>query len=241
MFDIRHPEVMKIAAKNYAGFIGAGVTFMLLAQSMGAKVNWNPTSVDFGKAKIGGTHLDIWGGGNTNLRDMARLVLRQSTNEIGETNPLDFKAWAGNVVANKMAPGIKIPLNAIAGKDLSTGENYTIEDWPRILENSVLPMFAQDVIDAWIDGGWKRSMLAAPLSFVGVSTNTYQPKARGNSNYYHAFLQAAEREDAGAMHNLATELKARGKNYDDIIKSASRRQFGLTEKQWEMAEKAFSK
>ena len=50
-------------------------------------------------------------------------------------------------------------------------------------ENLLSPMFIGDTLDAWRADNWKMAAVVAPLSWAGVPTVTYKPRA-DSTDYY---------------------------------------------------------
>lgn len=178
--------------KDTAGFFALGATTLYLANSAGLKVGVDPRSADFGKIKVGDTHVDIWGG----WQQQARAVFQAVQGARGESNfvngsgkestksPLQIALpWVGNRTS---------PQAGLAGQALrALAENKT--DGGPVLDglrqmfpdyrapglnaatafNYLTPLSIQDTADAIKSEGIKGGLMAGPLSFFGVGVQTY--------------------------------------------------------------------
>jgi hypothetical protein len=69
------PTARKEHIKNLLGMIGTTGTLLSLAGAMGAQIEWDPRSSDFGKIRIGDTRFDIFGGNASYVTLWARLAI----------------------------------------------------------------------------------------------------------------------------------------------------------------------
>ena len=108
----------KILAHEMVSFVGAGLIAMLLAEMMGAKVERDWRSSDFGKIVIGRTRIDVWGGFQQIARTVAQLITGQSkavsSGEIFTKNRLET---FGRFIQSKLSPAAGLGIELLSGKD----------------------------------------------------------------------------------------------------------------------------
>ncbi|HRP30444.1 MAG TPA: hypothetical protein PKV73_01065 [Agriterribacter sp.] len=196
-------EIIRAYMADVAKFMAVGLSIMALAKyGLGAEVEDDPRSSDFGKIKDGNTRWDIWGGFQQYARVIAQVWTgeRKSTNT-GEIQVLDGDGRFGHNrsdVASKFIRAKLAPVPAMV-VDLSSGRNIVGEEIKlgqfkgdlvnpddRSGKPSVgageyaaqhfLPLNLTGLIDSWKDRG-ARSMLDVliPATF-GVGVQTYEPK-----------------------------------------------------------------
>jgi hypothetical protein len=167
--------VRKEAARALVQFLGAGVTIVSLARLMGADVELDPRSSDFGKIKIGNTRLDIWAGYVQWARFLSQITLGESkvvgTGKIVERNRLDTFM---NLVQSKESPMASI------FTDLLKGENFLgepIGSWEDI-RSRITPLFLQDLWDAIEEDGLM-GLAAGMPGVLGVGVVSYESRGSG--------------------------------------------------------------
>ena len=167
------PQVRAEVLKDVLTFVGAGVgALSIMSAFMGARIELDPRSADFGKGRLGNTRIDPWGG----FQQIARLIEQIRTGE--------RKALAsGNVIpADRVETGLRFarsksdPAFAIV-VDLLTGETFLGEDID-LLDKSqfgerLLPLAIQDIVDGIRDDGLRGFFKAAP-ALVGVGAQTFE-------------------------------------------------------------------
>jgi len=168
--------IRKILWADLASFVGAGIGLLgLLSLVKGADVEDDPRSTDFGKVRIGDTRVDIWGGYSPLARLTAQLWTGQrKATDTGEVYDIDHKEIIGRFIRSKLAPvpGVVHDVatgTTFEGDEIST-EAAAIGD---LLVNNLVPLAAQDIIDAGYYSRFYHSLLVAPLAFHGVGAQTY--------------------------------------------------------------------
>ena len=171
------PRVRAAIAKDMVGFVGLGTTMLVLADLAGFGVGLDPRNPDFGKIRIGDTRIDIWGGVQQPVRVVARVGLavtdktgitgKELTKRERDVDPLNL---IGRFAAYKLAPSITIPLELIKGKTI-VGEPVTPT---QTAARAVLPLWLDDVADAYRKEGAGRATLVGGLTFLGVGATTYE-------------------------------------------------------------------
>lgn len=170
-------------AKDFAGFLGTGVATLALADQAGLKVGLDPRSSDFGKIRVGDTHIDLWAG----WQPMVRAIYQEAQGVHGENNRVTSSGagyhvgalpLAGDFIRNKLSPqagaaldlagpsvGIDRPRYRDApGFNVKTGINY------------LAPLWIQSAADALKHDGVQGAALAGGLDFFGGGTQSYAPQ-----------------------------------------------------------------
>ena len=133
------PLIRAEAWRNMVAFISAGSAILGAAALGGYKVNTDPKNADFGKIRVGKTHVNIWGPVHPQVRMLARIM--QDPGRSGTEIQRYFRSG--------LAP------EWAAAWDVSSGENYLGEpmkaDWQTVqleLPQRMLPLAGQDFADA---------------------------------------------------------------------------------------------
>jgi hypothetical protein len=138
------------AARQLTGSLIATGAVLWLAKSMGANVDFDPRSANFGKIQIGETKLDITGGNSGYIRLLARLATGQTVNAQGKETELGSqfgqRSRADMVVAylrGKLAPMAGLMADALYGKN-PAGEPFSLTDE---LRERLLPI----TVSSWMN------------------------------------------------------------------------------------------
>ena len=167
------PKVRKIAAENLTVWLGMGITALSLLVAAGAKVELDPRSSDFGKGRIGNTRFDLFSGYLQYVRNATQMVTGQRKTESG--NEEDVNRWDifTRFLQGKFSPAMSLIVDLLAGKNfLGEKMELTPEVVGREAEKRMVPIFIQDLIEAYEDGGISSAFKALP-SVVGVGVQTY--------------------------------------------------------------------
>jgi len=193
-----HPFVRRQALQSLLAFVGAGTTVLTLLKAAGAEVELDPTSSKFGKASIGNTTIDIWGGFQQYVRTGAQLAFGQTKSastgkktevkgarllpyprlQKGEKGPFAPTSLniAGRWLEYKQAPLLSFATDLLRGST-AFGEELdfgTTDLTKNPVAQRFIPMVMQDMIDIYKDDP---SLL--PVSLVGlfgVGLQTYEPR-----------------------------------------------------------------
>jgi len=110
-----------------AKFVGVGVSILLAAKMMGANVEDDPRSSDFGKIHVGNTRWDIWGGFQPYARVLTQFITgERKATTTGDIQELNGKGFMGQTRATpltsffrtKLAPVPGTAWNLIEGSDV---------------------------------------------------------------------------------------------------------------------------
>lgn len=172
----------KILAHEMVMFVGAGLIAMVLAEMMGAEIEKDPRSSDFGKIKIGRTRIDVWGGFQQIARSTAQLITGQSkavsSGEIFTKNRLEV---FGRFIQSKLSPAASLSIELLSGKDFLGEPLPTFETKGELAEyvmQKLAPLVIQDTVDAIRYSDNKAvTAVAFPLAFHGIGVQTYETNA----------------------------------------------------------------
>jgi len=176
----QQPFVRKEALKSLLSFIGFGLTVLTLAKMAGAEAGTDPRSSDFGKAKLGNTRLDIWGGFQQLARMAAQIItgkyISSTTGKemtLGEGyKPMTRADIVQHFFESKEAPIPSFITTLMKGEDIA-GEEINI---PKEIGLRFTPMVMQDMYDlAQENPGLLPISL---LGIFGVGVQTYKEKTR---------------------------------------------------------------
>jgi hypothetical protein len=212
------PEIRKKALSDFALWVSAGMTLLALAGTFiatykktiakDASIETDPRSSDFGKLRIGDTRWDIWGGFQQWARVMAQISTGQRKNtETGEIVSLTKDEYPFTTrkevllrfIEGKLAPTPALINELMAGGKTFTGEDITFET---IAREKFIPMYIQDIMEAYADGGLGRATGAGIPAFFGVGVQTW-----------------GRREKERAKKKLMLDFYAQtnyGKNWDEL-------------------------
>ena len=238
-------------AREMATFIGTGATILGAVKASGlAEVELDPRSTDFAKIKVGNTRVDPWGGFQPFVRYIAQAAARERKTEMGEFVPISVKDTVWRFLRNKFSPQAGIATKLITG-ETQLGEEVNvaeIDTWKDMAMESFIPLFIQDVKDAYREMGMKGIALAAP-GVLGVNVLSYTSRAvemaqaieedfaggrltgdyrRENGNAYIPLkLGDLTRQDREAFLELHPDLAQRlGESSQQILEGITERESG---------------
>ena len=169
------PSVRKLAARDLAVTLGVGTTTLGLMAAAGGVVELDPRSTDFGKARFGKQRIDIWGSYQPLVRNAAQLITGQRKTQTGEIVDVDRKSVAGRFTRSKMSPTAGFITDAWRGENVLGQEMaYGSGDLRTMAWNNFMPLFAQDLRDAFVEEGFTGTLRALPAG-LGASVQTYEP------------------------------------------------------------------
>lgn len=182
----KDPYVRKLAAREFAGFLGTGAGILTLLDFTDiADVELDPRSSDFGKVRIGPLSYDFWGGYQQVVRLVYQGALATGKALTGKGLKGEYKTASGAVyetglldtvarfLQSKMAPGPSLVGDVARGETI-IGEpmEATPEVALRELRDLFAPMFLEDVYDAMGELGITGPLYAIP-SALGVGVQIY--------------------------------------------------------------------
>lgn len=175
IFNVK--EIKGQAAKDMAAMVSVSVGALLTAKAMGAEVETDPRSSDFGKAKFGNTRFEITGGFTPYLRNLVQFATGQTkSTTTGKITSLDSYGGGGRSgVAIKFA---RSKLNPLAGTVWNIADRKNMVGQPTTLKSIFVnstPMVWQDTWSAMTDEERSnfKTIMVATGGILGVGTNTY--------------------------------------------------------------------
>lgn len=176
------PLARKEALRNLMS-LSAFATGILTAASQvpGAQVGTNPKSSDFGKVKIGDTHLDFLGGFTQYIRLGAQLATGETVSSLsGRTSQLGTgygkksrKDILAKFLENKENPVVSFATTLLSGQDAVGNPVKSPKDISEQVVSRFIPLVAQDVNDMRTHDKGINPLIGAPLAAVGIGTQTY--------------------------------------------------------------------
>jgi len=166
----------KLAMQNVVAFVGFYAVIAAILGAAGAEEEEDPRSSDFGKFKFGNTRYDMLGGFAQPIRFLAQLITGQAKKN-GVIKELDGKKFPFETRADvalrfartKLSPSAGIVADVLTGKDM-VGKPV---EWDAELMKAAIPLWMQDLDDAYKDGGASGVMTSAIPSIFGVGVQTY--------------------------------------------------------------------
>lgn len=181
-FQKIHPEIRKEAVKNLAKIIGSVGSILLVADTLKpGSVEWDSTSSDFGKIKIGDTRFDITGGMGSIVVLVSRILKQQTkSTSTGKINKLgtDFGEKSGSDLIWDFSEGKLAPLASVVkqlfidragymGKELKPGD---------LLSSLFVPMPITNLYENLNNPNSAPVLLTIMADGLGISANTYTSK-----------------------------------------------------------------
>jgi len=157
--------VRKMALKQVATAVGAGMGVLALAARSGMDVGSDPESADFGKvvSPDGKIRYEVFAG----FTPFARLAALTMTGKFDKVEEL----------AGKRGEALLSPMHSLAFSAFR-GKNFQGEPFDPLSEtgNRFIPLALQDMRDAVREEGFPAGVLAASPSLVGVGVQAYSKK-----------------------------------------------------------------
>lgn len=153
------PFTRKEALRDLATITSMAGTVLGLAKLNGAEVDFDPTSPEFAKIKIGNTRIDPLGGFSQYVRFFSQAVKGLGTDEPGP-DPRRF-------IESKLSPSAQFVLENIRKKDYF-GRDVKIPD--SVLK-AFTPLLARDIYELWKED--PNLVPLSGLSALGVGVQTY--------------------------------------------------------------------
>jgi len=212
------PATRRIAATELLRFAGGMGALFAGAAAMGAKVTSDPDDADFGKAVFGKTHVDLTGGMGGFTRQIYRMMRsleKTATGQPQADNDRFFEVLK-NFGRSKLAPVPGAAVNLITGTDVR-GKEATLGmpkekgvsaflDQNQLIQ-MVVPMIANDLIDAATEDGWVGVAKAAP-AFAGFGLGTYKGTPEVSKFYRELDLTGQKAKTPGGQ--TKADAKAHG-------------------------------
>lgn len=174
----RVPRVRMMAARDLSRFVttGLGILGLVKASGMG-DVEVDPRSSDFGKIKVGPTRIDLWGGFQPIARYGAQVMSGQRKSALGDIQSISrvrgLDGALTRFIRSKLSPAAGLLTDVWAGETF-LGEEFSADpsDIAEQVRQRLMPLFAQDMFDAFKEQGTLGLALASPGS-VGITVSSY--------------------------------------------------------------------
>lgn len=200
VYMLKSPSVRREYLKSLAAIAGTASTFSQLLRLGGATVESDPASSDFGKAKIGNTRIDPYGGFQQYIVAAQRLMphldltsaglgeiggkMKSTTtgNEYDLGNPGYGESTRADVlgrfIRSKTNPIINFGWGLMSGQKEISGKPMnmtTANPFENAIAQRFLPMLTQDIYDMINDSSTPAGAkaLATFLSGFGMGSQTY--------------------------------------------------------------------
>lgn len=167
-YEAMDPFVRKEVLKTLFADASLALAGTKLAEEMGARVEWDPTSSDFMKFRLGNTRVDPHAGDQQYLVAATRMVHSLEKSLTGKDREFGDKS-AGEVAlnfgANKLAPIPSFIVNVMFDRDYDEGNivmNQAID--------KIAPIMTQDLMEIYEDNPDNLWLIGPALFGVGVQT-----------------------------------------------------------------------
>lgn len=171
----KNPLVRRFAMRSWFGFIGLNTSLFALGKTTGLwDMELDPTSSNFGRARIGDVRIDIWHGYLPWIRLISRMATGTTKTETGEI--IDVDKWDALVhtIRGKFDPITGAIANLLSGRTY-VGEEFPPpeEELPEALRENLLPMAVNDVWDGYATDLITGASIAGTSAMLGVNAASY--------------------------------------------------------------------
>ena len=183
--DFRASPASKLLAGELVLFVTAGLTALAVAEAMGAEVERDPRSSDFGKIKVGKMRVDVWAGFQQISAMVVQLAMGQGKGlRSGEIYTKDRLSTVLRYVQGKLSPIVGLGVELLSKKTF-LGEPLpdrvsTPEGAIGYALGKIAPLVLEDVVDAIRFQGMGAGLAAFPLAFHGIGVSTFEPSPLDN-------------------------------------------------------------
>jgi hypothetical protein len=176
-----------LIAKEYGRFLSGIAAIYVLAELAGNDTEFNVTSTELGKIRVGNTHIDPLAGLSQAIVFMGRMATGETKDyQTGITtsliNPPYGKDNIWDIITRfartKLAPSVGTTIDVRTGEDV-VGKKTT---WKDIPEKAFAPMPWTDTYEAMVEHGVPKGMALGILSMLGVGVATYSKESDWSKN-----------------------------------------------------------
>jgi len=201
----------KEAALNLLKIVGSTAVLLAMAAAMGADVEDDPRSTDFGKIKVGDTRFDVTGGAASIITLAARLLsgsYKSASTGLVHNYGTKFAArtrWDAFIdfLTNKTSPPARVVVDMLKGKNWK-GEPFT---WSGAAYQALTPISVQNAIKLKDEASADR-VLGVIADFVGMNTQsftasekTWDEEQSKEMKQFHDRLGADKFKEANKKYN----------------------------------------
>ena len=187
---ISHPELRPEIIKQWVGFsLFAGTVYGLAVLALQGDdddpLEFDPSSPNFGKIKVGNVRFDILAGLGQPTRAILMLAKKADANGmqlVWDEENIDPIRVIANFVKSKASPQFGIAYELTFKEDLFTRKDITYsEEWHEQLRQSFIPLTVQNIISSFDeeligDASVGARAAAIALEMHGVSVSIYQER-----------------------------------------------------------------
>ncbi len=180
----RLPKEIRVKTiSNFGKFVGAGLTILALAKlNKEIEVEADPRSVDFGKIKVGDTRWDIWGGFQQWARVFTQTITGErkntTTGEIISLTKDEYPFTTRKETVQRFFEGKLAPIPALVNELMMGQRTFGGDLDEKTVTERIIPMYIQDITDAYTAGGFGLSAAAGIPAFLGVGVMTYEERKK---------------------------------------------------------------
>jgi hypothetical protein len=172
----------KQAAYNLLKMVSFTALLLWLLSKLGLDVETDPTSADFGTAKVGNTRFDFTAGRKALVVLAARMISyklkgtqkssitgikrKLNTGKWGDVEPIDMII---SFLGNKLSPNMQF-LRMVGEQKDWEGRPLTVG---RMVMDMLIPLIISNQIDASQDDKHANLLVMGIAEFMGINTNTY--------------------------------------------------------------------
>ncbi len=179
MFTETNPTIRMEYFKNFASMLAGTMTILYLSFLMGADIEKDPRSTNFGRITLpNGYIIDITGGLATYIILVSRIITGEKLTgkgkkvKLGSFGQEDAKDLIANFMFSKGSPAVSMTV-ALMNRELYGGKELT----PASFAGSLMPIFGQEAYEKLTDDNIEAldKLLLTTSAFFGLSS--YSPSA----------------------------------------------------------------
>ncbi len=191
VFSIKNPVIRKEFARELAGLTTFTLGTLYTCKALGAKVEMDPRSTDFGKIRVGDTRIDLMGGFQPYIRYTAQIMTGERKSASGRIYEASRGETFARFLRSKEAPMVGLIHDMWSGETfIGEDADLSSETLARTAYSKFTPLFIQDVIDAVKQEGPTGAALAVP-AFFGAGATSYGPESYSTKELRNSVSQKA--------------------------------------------------
>lgn len=179
------PFARKVALRQFAGSVSVAITILGLARLMGADVETDPRSAEFGKMKIGNTRIDFTGGKASLITLYSRLLTNKTKTISGDVVPLGERYGSTTrldvtekFIRTKLAPIPSFMADVLAGSNVVGDPVNTPMETLSDAGQRVYPMIVGDTLSLLKDEEYGKAFGITLLNIFGNNVSTYETESK---------------------------------------------------------------
>jgi hypothetical protein len=172
----KEPLLRGEVIRDFASFAAVNITLLSILKASGvADVEIDPRSTDFGRARIGATRIDLLGGMQPTIRQVAQIMAGHAKSaSSGEVYRISKGTTLLRAIQGKLSPQAGFLVDVLTGKTFTSEdmalnpESVKAQAW-----NRLAPMAIADLVGA-VQAQGPTGFIFGALSAAGGSVLTYQ-------------------------------------------------------------------